>query len=611
MSELPLASEFPAATRDDWLKLVETVLKGAPFEKKLVAKTYDGIAIQPLYERAANASRVSGRAEGAPWVVVQRIELRDPKEANKQALRDLENGATGLRLVFPSATGDYGFALPATKAALEQALDNVWLDGAEIELEVGPLSKDAAFWLAELAKDRGIDPADAKFRFGFDPLGIVAATGKSPRSWSEIRKVFAESVTRLTSQGFRSDVAVADGRIVHASGGSEAQELAFVLSIAVEYLRALEAHGIALDQARDAIYFRLTADADQFLTIAKFRALRKLWARIEEASSLERKPIFISAETAWRMMTRPDPNVNILRTTIAVAAAGFGGADAITVLPHTAALGLPDGFARRLARNTQTILLEESNLYRVSDPAAGAGGIEALTAELCMSAWKLFQEIERDGGMAAALLKGAFQKKVAETRAARLRNIAIRKDAMTGTSEFPNVNENGETVLDDKPSLTELSFPSVSEPLPRQRLSEPFEALRDAAKKMKSPPKVFLANLGKPVDFTARATFARNFFEAGGIAPVTNEGFASPDEAARAFKSSGAKIACICSSDEIYSAEAVVAAKALKAAGARSVWLAGRAGEREAEYRAAGIGGYAYAGCDVVVALKSAQEAFG
>jgi methylmalonyl-CoA mutase len=609
MSELPLASEFPAATRDDWLKLVETVLKGAPFEKKLVAKTYDAIAIQPLYERAANASRVAGRTEGAPWAVMQRIDLRDPKEANKQALRDLENGATGLRLVFPSATGDYGFALPATKAALEQTLDNVWLDGAEIELEVGPLSKDAAFWLAELAKERDINPADAKFRFGFDPLGIVAATGKSPRGWNEVGKIFAESVTRLTSQGFRSDIAVADGRVMHASGGSEAQELAFALSIAVEYLRALEAHGVALDRARDAIYFRLAADADQFLTIAKFRALRKLWARIEEASSLERKPIFISAETAWRMMTRPDPNVNTLRTTMAVAAAGFGGADAITVLPHTAALGLPDGFARRLARNTQTILLEESNLYRVSDPAAGAGGIEALTAELCMSAWKIFQEIERDGGIAAALLKGAFQKKVAETRAARIRNIAMRKDAMTGTSEFPNVHENGEAILDDKPSFAELPFPSVSEPLPRLRLSEPFEVLRDAARKMKSPPKVFLANLGKPADFTARTTFARNFFEAGGIAPVTNEGFASPDEAAKAFKASGAKIVCICSSDEIYSNQAVAVAKALKAAGARSVWLAGRAGEREAEYRAAGIDGFAYAGCDAIAALTQVQQA--
>jgi methylmalonyl-CoA mutase len=392
--------------------------------------------------------------------------------------------------------------------------------------------------------------------------------------------------------------------VVHASGGSEAQELAFAISVAVEYLRALEASGAALDLARDAIYFRLAADSDQFLTIAKFRALRKLWARIEEAASLDPKPVFLSAETAWRMMTRRDPNVNMLRATIAVAAAGFGGANAVTVLPHTAALGLPDGFARRLARNTQTILLEESNLYRVSDPAAGAGGIEALTSELCETAWKLFQEIERDGGIAAALLKGRFQKKVAETRTARLHNIAIRKDPLTGTSEFPHVNEGAEAVLDDRPAFADLPFPVTSEPLPRLRLAEPFEALRDAADKMRERPKVFLSNLGKPADFTARATFARNLFEAGGIAAVTNDGFPSPDDAAKAFKSSGAKIACICSSDEIYAAQAEATAKALKAAGARSVWLAGRA-------EASGIDGLVYAGCDAVAALKEAQQTFG
>lgn len=607
MSELPLASEFPAATRDDWLKLVESALKGAPFEKKLVSKTYDGISIQPLYERAKNAARIGGRADGAPWVVLQRIDFRDPKEANKQALRDLENGATGLKLVFPGSAGDFGFALPATKQALAQALDQVWLDAAEIELDIGPLSKDAPLWLAEIAKERGVDPTKTNFRFGNDPLGAIAYHGKSPAPWKEIAPLFASLITDLKKQGFKKHFAAADGRVIHASGGAEAQELAFVLACAVEYLRALEAAGVSLDQARDAIFFRLAADADQFLTIAKFRALRKLWARVEEAASLAPKPIFISAETAWRMMTKREPNVNMLRMAMAVAAAGFGGADAVSVLPHTAALGLPDGFARRVARNTQTILLEESNLFRVGDPAAGSGGIEALTSELCEAAWKLFQEIEAAGGLAKALEAGLLQKKIAATREARMRNIAVRKDAITGVSEFPNVHETKETVLDDKPDVAELPFPAVSEPLTRMRLAEPFEVLRDAADAMKERPKVFLANLGKAVDFTARTTFARNFFEAGGIAAVSSEALASAKEAAKAFKASGAKLACICSSDEIYAARAEEVAKALKHAGA-SVWLAGRAGEKEAAYKSAGVGGFIHAGCDVIAALKEAHE---
>jgi methylmalonyl-CoA mutase len=606
MSELPLASEFPAATRDDWLKLVESALKGAPFEKKLVSKTYDGIAIQPLYERAKDAKRVTGRADGEPWAVLQRIDLRDPKEANKQALRDLENGATGLKLILPGAIGDYGFALPATKRALAQALDQVWLDAAQIELDIGPFSKDAPQWLAEIAKERGSDPAKCSFRFGFDPLGAIALHGKSSAPWKEIAPLFTSFAGDLVKRGFKEHIAVADGRVVHAGGGSEAQELAFVLTCGVEYMRALEA-GFSLDHARGAIAFRLAADADQFLTIAKFRALRKLWARIEEASGLQPKPIFISAETAWRMMTRRDPNVNMLRMTMAVAAAGFGGADAISVVPHTAALGLPDGFARRIARNTQTVLLEESNLFRVGDPAAGAGGIEALTTGLCETAWRLFQEIETAGGLAAALQSGLLQKKVSETRAARARNISIRKEPLTGVSEFPNVNELKETVLEGKPEFPELPFPSVSEPLSRLRLAEPFEALRDAADAMKERPKVFLVNLGKPADFTARTTFARNFFEAGGIAGVSSEGLFTAEEATKAFKASGAKLACICSSDEVYSAQAEAVAKALKGAGA-SIWLAGRGGDKNAAYKVAGIGGFIYAGCDVIASLKEAHK---
>lgn len=607
MSELALASEFPAASRDDWMKLVESALKGAPFEKKLVSKTYDGISIQPLYERAKSAARVAGRADGEPWAVLQRIDFRDPKQANQQALRDLENGATGLTLVFPGAAGSYGFALPAAKDALSQALDQVWLDAIDIELDLGMQSKDAPAWLAEIVKERGIDPAKTKFRFGYDPLGAIARHGGSPVPWKEIARILAGNIIALKAQGFDSRFACADGRVIHASGGSEAQELAFVLACGVAYLRALEAGGLSLDEARRALFFRLAADADQFLTIAKFRALRKLWARIEEASSLEPKPIFISAETAWRMMTRRDPNVNMLRMTMAVAAAGFGGADAIAVLPHTIALGLPDGFARRVARNTQTILLEESNLFRVGDPAAGSGGIEALTSELCEAAWKLFQEIEATGGLAEALQSGLVQKKVAEARAARARNIAVRKDAITGVSEFPNVHEPKEAVLDDKPQDDQTQPADSALALPRMRLAKPFEALRDAADAMAERPKVFIANLGKPVDFTARTTFARNFFEAGGIAAVSHENINAPEDAAQAFRASGAKLACICSSDDVYAAQAEGIAKALKNAGAR-LYLAGRGGEKEAAYKAAGIGGFIYAGCDVIATLTEAHK---
>ena len=249
------------------------------------------------------------------------------------------------------------------------------------------------------------------------------------------------AIKGLAAMGFKGPFAVADGRVIHDAGGSEVQELAFVLATGVAYLRALEGAGVALEDARGMIYARLTADADQFLTMAKFRALRLLWARIEQACGLTPKPLFIAADTAWRMLTQRDPYVNMLRATMATFSAGLGGANAITVLPHTLALGLPDPFARRVARNTQLVLLEESNLAKVSDPAAGSGGIETLTQQLCEAAWALFQEIEKAGGVFAALEQNLIQRKVAATRAAREANIARRKEVLTGASEFPNLHE--------------------------------------------------------------------------------------------------------------------------------------------------------------------------
>ncbi len=395
---LPLGAEFAAASREDWLRLVSVVLKGAPYEQKLVGKTRDGLRIDALYERAAQARPLPGRAPAAPWQILQRVDHPDPVAANAQALEDLENGATGLTLVFAGAVGARGYGIDATGAVIARVLDGVHLDaGIALEFDLSPQTKDAPHRVAALLKARKVSPHAVDIRFGYDPLGALAAAGAGPPPWGEIAPLFAKRIAELAAEGFKGPFAAADARPVHAAGGSEAQELAFALASAVAYLKALEASGIALDAARRMIFFRLAADADQFLTMAKFRALRQLWARVEEACGLAPAPAFVSAETAWRMLTRRDPWVNMLRTTVATFAAGIGGANAITALPFTAALGLPDRLARRIARNAQLILLEESNLAKVSDPVAGAGGIEDLTAQLCRAAWTLFQEIE-DGG---------------------------------------------------------------------------------------------------------------------------------------------------------------------------------------------------------------------
>jgi methylmalonyl-CoA mutase len=358
------------------------------------------------------------------------------------------------------------------------------------------------------------------------------------------------------------------------------------------------------------VYARLSADADEFLTLAKFRALRLLWARVEQACGLAPKPLFVAAETAWRMLTQRDPYVNMLRATIATFSAGLGGANAVTVLPHTLALGLPDPFARRAARNTQLVLLEESNLARVSDPAAGSGGIESLTQALCEAAWALFQEIEKAGGVFAALEQNLIQRKVAATRMVREQNIARRKEVLTGATEFPNLHEAHVAVLDARPVALapygEAKF--KFDALAPMRLAAPFEALRDRSDRILADkgarPKVFLANLGTPADFTARATFAKSLFETGGIEALDTEGFADPAMLAAAFKASGAALACLCSQDKVYAGQAAEAAKALQAAGARHIYLAGRPGEQEAALRAAGVNDFVFAGGDALAALQ-------
>ncbi|TMJ02732.1 MAG: methylmalonyl-CoA mutase [Alphaproteobacteria bacterium] len=630
--ELAFASEFPAATREQWLKLVDGVLKGAPFDKRLVAKTYDGLAIQPLYARAANVRPVAARTPGAPWTVMQRVDHPDPAAANEQALHDLENGATGLTIVCKGSINANGYGLDSSLETLERVLDGVYLDaGVTIDFNVAAETRDAAKNFAALVKKRGVAPEGVEMRAALNPLGHMAAAGSTIRPWNELAPYFAGLVKQLADDGFRGPFAVADARVIHNAGGSEAQELAFALASAVAYLRALEAGEIALDAARRMIYFRLAADADQFLTVAKFRSIRKLWARVEQACGLAPEPTYLAAESAWRMMTRRDPYVNILRATVAVFAAGLGGADAITVLPFTAAIGMPDRFARRIARNTQLILLEESHLAKVADPAAGSGGIEDLTQQLCEAAWVLFQEIENAGGVAAALEAGLIQNKVAATRAEREKNIARRRDALTGTSEFPDIHETAVHVEDGAPKATPLPDPPPPsgrlrpsstgyggrEPtefaaLPRIRLAAPFEQLRDTSDRMLEAtgarPKVFLANLGKASDFTARTLFAKNFFEAGGIEAVSNDGFADRNDMIAAFKSSGAKLVCLCSSDKVYAAEAADAARALKAMGAAHIYLAGRPGELESALKAAGVQDFIYAGCDVLATSRAAHD---
>ena len=248
----------------------------------------------------------------------------------------------------------------------------------------------------------------------------MARSGRAARGWGEEAAALARVASFLKAHGFAGPFVAADARAVHVAGGSPAQELGFAIAAALAYLRALADNGFSREAAGAAIGFRLTADADQLFTLAKFRALRLMWGRVREAIGLDPTPARLHAETAWRTMSGGDPYVNVMRGALAAFSAGLGGADSIAVLPLTQRAGLPDAFARRLARNTQLILRDEAHLGLVADPAAGAGVFEALTATLCEKGWAAMQMLERAGGVAAALRAGDFQRAVA-AEAARMK----------------------------------------------------------------------------------------------------------------------------------------------------------------------------------------------
>jgi methylmalonyl-CoA mutase len=605
-----LAGDFAPTSEAQWRKLVEGVLKGGAFEK-LISYSDDSIAIQPIYRRSVGPRAV--RAAG-PWRVMARVDHPDCILANQQALDDLAHGADGLQIIFAGAAGAYGYGLGGSEASsLEALFEGVRFDvDAAFELDLGPADEEQALGVAALVERRG-DPGMIDFSFGLDPLGAFARTGLAKRDWPDMAQNLARVAKALAARGFAGPFVAADARAVHAAGGSQAQELAFALAGGVAYLRALHEGGFALNAARDAIAFRLTADADEFMSLAKFRALRLLWARVGEVCGLPARPARIFAEAAWRMMTARDPWGNVLRGAMAAFSAGLGGADSVALLPFTQAIGLPDAFARRIARNAQLVLLAESNLGFVADPAAGAGAFEGLTRALCEKAWTQFQALEAEGGLYAALERGDFQRQVGAVAEARAGNIARRKAPLTGVSDFPDLAEAAVATLAAEPPVFAYDGERRAAPLTPRRLAEPFEAFRDASDALLARegarPAIFLANLGPVAVFGARAAFAKSLFEAGGVVALGNDGFAGPSEAAAAFKHSGAKIACLCASDAAYGEMAAEAARRLKEAGARAVFLAGRAAEHEQAWRAAGVDVFVFAGCDALAALAAAHQA--
>ena len=699
--QLKFAEGFPMPTYEQWVAEVEKALKGAPFDKRMYTKTYEGVTLRPIYTRqdwpstgdpsgfpAAMPFTRGGRAAGnrtEDWDVRQTYAYPDPAKCNDIILNELTRGVTSLHLRFDrAANAGLDADQPGADALagadgvmiysvddLDRLLTGVYLDLVTVSLDAGAQAVVAAAMLEALWHRRRLGRDAAKGAFNADPLGALAATGTLPVTINAALAQMADLARHAAATYPHVTAVGVDTSPYHDAGATESQDLAASMATAVAYLKAMTAAGLDIDQACRQILFTYSVPCDQFLAISKLRAARKMWARITEACGATESPqaMKLNAVTGWRMMSKRDPWVNMLRTTVACFAAAVGGADSITVRPFDTILGPPGELGRRIARNTHVILAEESNLAKVIDPAGGSWYVESRTDELAEVAWAEFQAIEQAGGIIAALKDGSLAKKIEAAYGQREAALAKRRDPVTGVSEFPNILEatmeleQPDLLVAFRASLDRLKAARIRDggatakaadalkaakpggiaeaavaaagagatigqmaaalkgeatalaALPKHRLAERFEDLRDASDAYKQQigdgPKIFLANLGTVAQHTGRATFSKNFFEVAGIQAITNAGFQDAASCAAAFKESGARIAVLCSADPIYEQMARPAAQALKRAGCEYLFFAGNPGDKREMYISAGVDDFIFMGGDVLQTTRSALARLG
>jgi methylmalonyl-CoA mutase len=509
----------------------------------LTRTTLDGIDVAPIGQQSdLDGLATGGRPQRAgAWDVRASLVGDDAAAVNEAALVDLDNGATSLHL---DLTGGRDLGV---------ALRGVLLDLAPVTLERPTTHRSEA--LAQLLEESPADP-HPHHNLSADPATALLVGEGVGEGEPLVAESFVDTVRRAQALGVLG--AVVDGTALHDLGASDAQELGWTMAVGVHYLRLLTGAGLSVDEAAGLVEFRYAATDEQFPTIAKLRAARRLWARVLEASGGSDVPQRQHVVTSRAMMTRHDPWVNMLRGTVAAFAAGVGGADAITVVPFDERLGVPDALGRRIARNTSSLLIEESHVAAVTDPAGGSYAVEKLTDDLAVAAWAELGRIESAGGAVAADALAGVEERVAAVRAARDAGIADRSRPLTGVSEFPNLDE----VLPER--------------APRERggvrYAAPYEDLR--AEPAARP--VFLATMGPISAHTARATFASNLLAAGGVAVEVAGATDSVQAVTEAY--GGQPVVCLAGTDAAYAEWGADLVAALRAAGATYVVLAGKPG---------------------------------
>ncbi len=636
----------PSPTPEEWRLRVERELgPGRQFERALVSRTLEGIEIQPLYtaaDLAPDAAAGSVSPRGGGWAVAQRVDHPSPKTANRHLLEDLAGGASGC-LIERAPGVDVEWLHD-----LDQLLAGVYLEAIPVSFGTSAEALPLAATFAALCGERGVHLGEVEAHFGMDPIAALAKNGSLPGDMSDARREACALAMHTAATMPRARALAVDASPWHRAGGHAVQELGYALAAYAEMLRWMTSAGMSVGDADRQFVWRLDVSHDLLTDVSKLRALRLLHAKVLGAWGVEdAAPLVLHATTSPRGLARRDHWTNMLRTTLGAFAAAVGGADLVTTLPHDSPLGAPGPLGRRNARNIQLVLARESRLDHVGDPTRGAYAFEARTDALARGAWALMQEVEAAGGLTATLTAGGVAEALGDSRQALKRELSARRRPLVGVSVFPP------TPLPSEPEDTEAADPDREarrarleargrvalgavddfehgvraaaagatlreigdglvrgaplhmEPLPSIRESAVFEDLMGT----EGPaPSVFLACLGPLSAHGARSAFAHDLLCAGGFEVRSSGPDLAAEALADAFRSSGARVACLCGTDEDYEASAERVCAVLRAAGARSILMARRPADGDQSLRDAGLNGYIYAGCDAVTTLGELRE---
>ena len=600
-----LFTEFPPVPTEKWEEVITADLKGADYERKLVWKTGEGFNVRPYYRaenlegikflgsQAGEFPYVRGTHAHNRWRVHQTVSVVCPKEANAEALKILNAGVDSLGFCIASA--DF------SAADLDMLLKDICIPAVEITFCGEKMANVAELVLAKVEKE-GIAKEDVRIAFCIDPL-VKGLSSKGDFCSPNGEKCIARIVELIhkTKEYKHVRIVTVAGQTFGNSGSTIVEELAFTLSAGHDYLVRLMDAGLDVDQAARKLRFSFSVSSNYFMEIAKFRAARMLWANIVKGYGPAKNcacKMQIHAETSRWNQTVYDPYVNMLRGTTEAMSATIAGVHSLEVMPFDASFENPTEFSKRIARNVELLLKNESHFDQVVDPAGGSYYVENLTQSIATEAWKLFLEIEEKGGYTEAYKAGFIRERIAASAAAKDKAIATRRQTLLGANQYPNFTE-----VADKAITAEAVTRKQAEgnTLAPYRGAMAFEEMRLHVDRSGRQPKAFMLTCGSLAMARARAQFSSNFFGCAGIRVQDNTFFKSIEEGVKAALESKAEIVVVCAADDDY---AEAAPKVKELLGGKAILVVAGAPACTPELEAQGITNFINVKSNVLETLK-------